>query len=377
MSRAVGPRLLAGISPIGWAGRGLWSVSLGLYLATTAAADFRSRQFLDWDRFDDWSRDPGPSAAQWTLTSPAIAAGMDWNEAVLSWNAETPPGTGLKFELRRLGPAPETPWYVLGLWSADPRHGLPRQSVRGQKDDLGEVQTDTLVLAAPARVAQIRITFTGSDSGPPPRVHYLGLSLLDNRGTPPPLPPNRAAWGRDLLVPERSQAIYPEGRTAWCSPACVTMLLAYWAERLARPDLALEVPEVARAVHDPEWPGTGNWPFNTALAGSFPGLRARVTRLSDVSELEDWVAAGVPVAVSVSYNLLRGRPRDAQDGHLVVVRGFTESGDVVVNDPGVSREIRRQFPRDNFARAWAVSGHTVYLVHPVDHPEPPDRLGHW
>jgi hypothetical protein len=134
---------------------------------------------------------------------------------------------------------------------------------------------------------------------------------------------------------------------------------------------------VARAVHDPEWPGTGNWAFNTAFAGGFPGLRAYVTRLSDVSELEDWVLAGVPLAVSVSYNLLRGEPREREDGHLVVVRGFTAAGDVVVNDPGTSREIRRVFARPNLARAWAASGHTVYVVHPVDQALPADRFGHW
>mgnify|MGYP000664763520 FL=1 len=102
-----------------------------------------------------------------------------------------------------------------------------------------------------------------------------------------------------------------------------------------------------------------------------------MTRLSDVAELEAWVAAGVPVAVSVSYNLLRGQPRDRSDGHLVVVRGFTDAGAVVVNDPGTGRDIRRVFPRENLARAWAVSGHTVYLVHPEDHPRPADRFGHW
>ena len=44
----------------------------------------------------------------------------------------------------------------------------------------------------------------------------------------------------------------------------------------------LTVPEVAAVVYDDSFAGTGNWPFNTAFAGSFPGMRSYVTRLDDI-----------------------------------------------------------------------------------------------
>jgi hypothetical protein len=296
---------------------------------------------------------------------------------VLSWNVPAAAGIGWKFEARPLPAAPGQGFYVLGWWSSDPGSSHPRESVSGQKDEWAEVQTDTLVLRQPAEAVEVRVTCHGSTVGGRFALSFLGLSFLDNRVPPPLLEPNRAAWGRELPVPERSQAAYPEGISAWCSPTSLTMLLAYWAAQLERPELALEVPIVARNVHDPQWPGTGNWSFNMAYAGSFPGVRAYVTRLAAVSELEDWIAAGVPVAVSLSYNLLRGQPRDRSDGHLVVVRGFTEEGAVIVNDPGVGRGIRRVFTRANLIQAWAVSHHTVYLVFPQDRVTPLDRWGHW
>jgi hypothetical protein len=154
------------------------------------------------------------------------------------------------------------------------------------------------------------------------------------------------------------------------------MLLAYWADRLQRRELARDVPEVAAGVHDPNWPGTGNWPFNTAYAGSFAGLRACVTRLGDVSELEQWVRAGVPVAASLTYSVLKGEP-DQDDGHLVVCVGFSDQGDVVLNDPGSRRERRKTVARDRFTAAWARSHRTVYLVYPETFTPPPDRYGHW
>lgn len=341
------------------------------------AAEHHGRQFVGLEDFSRWTRSPGPATNGYVLTSPPLPAGLAWNQLVLSWNALTPPGTGLKFEARPAPASSGARFYTLGLWCSEPSAEQPRESVPDQKDDRAEVRTDTLVLRQPATAVEVRVSFDGAPDGAQPRVSFLGLSFLDSRVVPPVLAPNRAAWGRELGVPERTQVIYPEGRTAWCSPTSISMILAFWSERLRRPELELEVPAVAKAVHDPRWPGTGNWPFNTAFAGTFPGLRAFVTRLADVSELEDWIASGVPVAVSVSYNLLRGQPRDRSDGHLVVVRGFTGNGSVIVNDPGTSRGIRRVFPRADLVKAWAVSHNTVYLVHPARHRLPVDRFGHW
>ena len=155
------------------------------------------------------------------------------------------------------------------------------------------------------------------------------------------------------------------------------MVLAHWARVQRQPALDRDVPEVVEGVFDPKWPGTGNWAFNTAYAGSIPGLRAYVTRLTDVAELEDWVAADVPVILSVCYDLLRGKPRTRDSGHLVVCVGFTESGEVVVNDPGTRDQVRKTFPRDNLVRAWAHSRNTVYLIHPDTWRPPRDRFQHW
>ena len=135
---------------------------------------------------------------------------------------------------------------------------------------------------------------------------------------------------------------------------------------------------MAHEVRDPNWPGTGNWPFNTAYAGSFSGLRACVTRFSDVSELEDWIARGIPVIVSVAYTVLKGAPpRAGPDGHIIVCVGFTQDGDVIVNDPGTRQQIRRVFPRQNLVKAWAQSHNVVYLIYPEASRLPPDRFGHW
>ena len=96
-----------------------------------------------------------------------------------------------------------------------------------------------------------------------------------------------------------------------------------------------------------KWGGTGNWVFNTAYAGSFKGMRAYTTRLSDVAELEDWIARGIPVGLSLCYNRLRGKSREPS-GHLVVCVGFTENGDADRQRPGHEQKCAEDFPARKF-----------------------------
>ena len=157
------------------------------------------------------------------------------------------------------------------------------------------------------------------------------------------------------------------------------MALERWANVLNRPELNLDVPKVAAAVYDDEYGGTGNWPFNTAFAGSFKDMRAYVTRFDNISELEDWIAAGIPVIISAPWHLLEPGRHATGSGHLTVCIGFTKDGDVVINDPGTNpkKSVRHIYKRQNFIRAWAKSRNTVYLVYPVSAQVPENRFGHW
>ena len=310
--------------------------------------------------FSAFLRTTNRTTGEVVLDSGWIRASFAWDELVVSWNAQTPIGTGLKFEARAMIQKRATKFYGLGLW-ADDTAEQRRESVVGQKDEDGDVLTDTLVLRQPTD--QMRPAANGSL----PTLKLVGLSFLNRNARVAPQPPLKEAWGKSLPVPERSQLSYPGGRD-WCSPTSVSMVLSYWARRLNRPELDVDVPGVAAGVFDVNWPGTGNWPFNTAFAGRFPGMQGFVTRLSDIAELEALVVDGVPPIISVSYDVLHGRATDQGNGHLVVVVGFTENGDPIVNDPWARFEkgdkVRLVVPRANLVRAWAHSRRTVYLIRP-------------
>jgi hypothetical protein len=324
--------------------------------------------------FSSWQSETQDGST--VLTSPPLAAPAPFDELIASWNVDR--SVALTVEVQAAYPDHGTKWYCLGRWSADGRKS-PRESVTKQADADGDVLTDTLSLTKPAGTYRLRLTLLG-DKVSEANVRFIGVNGILRSEKASQRDPNKAAWGKSLLVPERCQIDY-KGGAVWCSPTSVTMVMNYWAGKLKRDDLRMSVPDVAAAVHDPKWPGTGNWPFNTALPGSLPGMRAYVTRLRDLRDLETWIAAGVPVVISVSYAKLKQKPSSGDDGHIVVCVGLSKDGKFIINDPWAKKErgenVRKVFARERVIAGWASSKNTVYLIYPNNWKIPVDKDAPW
>ena len=68
------------------------------------------------------------------------------------------------------------------------------------------------------------------------------------------------------------------------------------------------------------------------------------------------------------------------NGHLLVIVGFTASGNVVVNDPAATSDatVQRVYDRAEFERTWLpASGGIVYVMRPASVPLPPSFGGNW
>lgn len=324
------------------------------------------RLITDFHRF--WTR-TNREAGREIWESSLVRAREDWDSLIVSWNATTAGAGGLEFQVQVVYPERATAYYSLGVWAESTNAG-PRHSVENQKDRDGRVATDTLKLEQPGRALRLRLQFPAAGSSTPPQLRLVALSYLNSRRPTKARSPDREAWGRVLPVPQISQHAFPGGKV-WCSPTSLAMVLGYWSTELQLPELQRAVPEVAVGVYDAVWKGTGNWPFNTAYAGRFPALRAYVTRLRDLRAVEESILRKRPVILSVALNRLRQRPATGDDGHLVVVTGFSATGDVWINDPDApfppvaGRNVARLYPREAVEAAWAASQRTVYLVEPV------------
>ncbi len=141
-----------------------------------------------------------------------------------------------------------------------------------------------------------------------------------------------------------------------------------------------QVDSAARNVFDYTYDGAGNWPFNTAYAATRGTLRGFVTRLRSLTEAEAFIAAGIPLVVSVSFK--KGELTGAgygTNGHLMVIRGFTAAGDVIANDPAShlladNTQVRVVYDRAQFENVWVPhSGGIVYVIAPAARalPTPP------
>jgi hypothetical protein len=328
-----------------------------------------------------------------TWTSPTVPLGYAATEAIASWNANTPGGTWLQVELRgTTEAATTTKWYVLGRWAANDNE-IHRTSVPAQGDVDGSVAIDTFVAASGHAITsyQLRVTLyrpAGTTQTPTLRSIGAMASAVPGPKRKPVASPG-SGIATTLDVPTYSQEVhvgqYPEydgGGEAWCSPTSTSMVVASWHTGPTPSDYAWVDPSyadpwvdhAARMTYDYNYQGAGNWPFNAAYAATF-GLDGFVTRLRSMDEVEQFVDAGIPLVLSLAMkkNEVPGAGYTT-NGHLLVVVGFTATGDAVINDPFApsDSEVRKVFSRAEFENAWLnTSGGVVYVIHPTGVALPP------
>ena len=307
-----------------------------------------------------------------------------FSQLIPSWAADTPSGSWIEVEIQtRTASGRETRWWRMGLWAYGDET-IRRTSINGQSDADGVVETDTFKTRAEKMTAyRARVTLSrASVASASPVLRHIYAVVSDTRSYAPRYPsPRYTDRAMELSVPRYSQEIhagefpqYDGGGEAWCSPTSTEMVVEYWNKRPAIDELAwvgahadAQVDYAARFTFDVAYGGTGNWPFNTAYASRF-GLSARVLQLGSLNDAERYVAAGAPLVASISHapGALPGfLNNDGTNGHLLVIIGFTASGDVIANDPAATSDatVRRVYGREAFERAWiGGSGGVVYVI---------------
>ncbi len=331
-------------------------------------------------------------------TSPWVAPRFALTELIASWEATTPGDSWIEVQVRGRDAAGTLSSYdVLGRWTSGDGF-TTRRTVSGQTDDLGAVSVDTWrtsgVTSWQLRVSLMRRPGARTAS---PTLESVGAMASRLPSGPVTTSAPGVAGGIVLDVPRYSQMIhrghYPQwgnGGEAWCSPTSTSMVLGYY-DALPDPSTYSYVPSghpdpwvdhAARMTYDHAYRGTGNWPFNTAYAAPLAGS-AFVTRLRSLRDAEQLIKAGIPVIASIAFDRgqLSGAPISASNGHLLVIVGFTRSGDVVVNDPAAttSAGVRRTYDRGQFENVWLPrSGGTVFVITDDAHPLPgPNRHRSW
>ncbi len=302
-------------------------------------------------------------------TSPIITTPFSYKEAIASWNAATPAGSWIEVQFRAQYDATWTKWYTLGIWASD-TSTIARHSVNGQSDTNGTVYTDTFVslskkLTTNTFQLKLRLFSTNGTAVASVRNASVAYSLNAPSSATASVG-NPALWNTFINVPECSQMVYLDGGEVWCSPTSTSMVLGYWTN-----DTGPCEPRVRAAVsgvYDWIYDGHGNWPFNTAYAAT-QDYEAYVARFTNLERAEEYVAAGVPVVMSIAWGKkdLTGASVASTAGHLLVLVGFDAAGNPIINDPAAASdaEVTRTYLRSEFEPLWLTSsGGTVYLIYP-------------
>lgn len=290
------------------------------------------------------------------LQSPVIETAHPFNDLVGSWNALVPNGASVEMQVQARQGGRWTKWYRLSRWEPEAPTSFERQ-----EDEHGYVDVDTLKLKQKSAAFRYRITLN-STSTHHAILRQIAIAYDDtSHKLPAPLPFTPGPWVREIKMVSRSQMEeQSEYRRDICSPTALAMVLERWGHRLRTSDIAERVKDRYAGIY-------GNWPLNIAAAGSL-GLNAQVARLTSLQDLQEEVAEGRPVIISISYKEgeLTGSPIKRTRGHLLVVSGFTPKGDVIVQDPAAQKkaDVRRVYKRAELERAWVRNKRGLaYLIH--------------
>ncbi len=294
-------------------------------------------------------------AASGTLESPDLESPVPFDDLVGSFAADVPAGGEIELSAKVLTAAGWSEWYSLGTQTSEGFSSAPPV-----EDAAAKLDVDQLKLKSPATAARYRLKFRVA--GKPVTLRSVSLAL--SNGDAPALPPapSTGPWTRALGVVPRSQGdADPALKHDVCSPTSLAMVLEFWGDKKGTDEVALAVRDRASQLF-------GNWPANAAYAAK-SGFDARVARLESLTDLENEIAAGRPVVVSLTFGdgELPGAPIRKTGGHLIVVSGFDAAGDVIVDDPAGkgSGQVRRVYPRAAFHKAWRVNKRGLaYLVGP-------------
>jgi hypothetical protein len=238
-----------------------------------------------------------------------------------------------------------SPWLEVGYWKANLWPGEKTTAFEG-----GWINIDTVVLYSYVtewqfKVEMKRLTATVAS----PALSLLSFFASDERTTlDADIPAILADRPEGILIPTTFLAQYrisDEYGGRICSPTTVSMILLSY-------DIDVDPLAFALDTYDPYWEIFGVWPRVVQNASEF-GLEGTVTRYRSWGEAREVLAAGGRIGMSIGRPLYRG--------HLVMLAGFTDSGDPIVHDPArTSDGYAHVFDKEDLSRSWFDKGGVAY-----------------
>ncbi|MBU2530516.1 MAG: C40 family peptidase [Elusimicrobia bacterium] len=251
-------------------------------------------------------------------------------------------------------------WYSFGDFTADGESS----SASEQEDALGQVAVDILKLKKPCDYFRYKIELDSFSSRKPilKQVSCVYTNTKKAYDEKAALKKSDKFKTLRLNVPKLSQmAMQFKYSKDICSPVSLSMVMNYHG-------LDEKPLKTVASVYDKNQKIYGNWLFNIQYAATKP-FYARIKRFNYMSEAEAYISRGIPIIASLTFapGELQKSPIKFSKGHLVIIKGFTWNGDVIVNDPAAANDnsVGKVYNRKEFASAWLKNKFgTAYIINP-------------
>ena len=240
-------------------------------------------------------------------------------------------------------------WLDLGYWN------IKSPQKRKLQDKDISIETDVITSAKALKACKLKFI-----SNEPLEVNSITLSfnsnlfevgkIKDDGYIPKPI---------FLNVPFRSQMKEnPEIAQHICSSTSVCAVAEYYG-------IKIEIEKFARITYDEYYKMFGLWWRAIQTAYTF-GLNGYVNYFESFKEVEYYLNLGIPVISCISYKKgeLTGSKTESSAGHVVVICGFDQNGDIICCDPAEPNEQigRVVYKRNEYAKAWFSSAGGVGYI---------------
>lgn len=268
------------------------------------------------------------------FVSQPVTAPFPMTELLPSWNIDRPTSTGFAvyFKVSPNG-AEWSDWLYLG------RDGIyPRPEERNLDFPGGKVDVDYILFEKPHRFYSWKVVLYSENPDASPVLKLFSVcagnvegdeELYEKFGNKKIAPQGKEirleTKGRyqladDPTIPKRM-------RGAICCPVSVAIVLDYLHHDLPSK-------QVCDLCYDRDYRLWGNWP-RAAQTLSLFGLKSYVTQVRSVVEMRTWLAKELPLIISIKAYKgdLVSPPYKEAPGHIMVVSGMDEEGNLYINDP--------------------------------------------
>jgi hypothetical protein len=299
-----------------------------------------------------------------SITLAPFRTDFPFNEAIPSWNGWAGGTGGFEVWIAPISGGRQAEWINAGSWGTV---AAPVKS-RDQMFSMGRYLIDYFVLNQPADGVLVRFDIERQNPNEPsPRIRLFALSFSETTGRAAQFakPANAGTIARNIniKVPYHSQVVASKSLVGKiCAPCSVVMSLEAYG-------IPADTETMARAVYDQPSDAFGVW-NRSIQGGAQMGLRGYLTRFRNFNDVAQALAKNQVISASIRFepgevqDPLRkhNRRKEGTKGHLVIVKGLTQDGNVIVHDTS-SKDygVDMQWKQSEFAKAWFDKGGVAYV----------------